>query len=63
MDILKLIIQILAAVLGCLAALISITLLLRLHWPSAALWILKLYASALSHCFFVIGVFLPLLVL
>ena len=56
MDILKLIFQILAAVSGSLSAGISITLFLRLHWPAPALWIVKLYTSALSPILFVIGV-------
>jgi len=48
MDIIKLIIQILATVPGCLAALMSIPLFLRFRWPAPALWFTKLYASALS---------------
>src|SRR5687768_2174538 len=56
MDIIKLIIQILAAVSGCLAALMSITLFLRVRWPAPALWSLKLFVSALSPWLFLIGV-------
>ncbi len=56
MDIIKLILQILATVLGCLAALMSIPLFLRLRWPAPALWVLKLYASALSPLLALIGV-------
>ena len=56
MDIIKLIIQILAAASGCLAALMSIPLFLRLRWPAPALWFLKLYASALSPLLALIGV-------
>ncbi|MGE5109074.1 MAG: alpha/beta hydrolase fold domain-containing protein [Sphingobacteriales bacterium] len=48
MEIIKLIIQIIAAVSGCLAVLVSIPLFLRLSWPAPALWFLKLYVSALS---------------
>ncbi len=56
MEIIRLIIQILATVLGCLAALMSILILLRLHWPAPVLWIIKLFASALSPLFVVVGV-------
>ena len=56
MEIIRLIIQILATVLGCLAALMSIPVLLQLHWPAPVLWILKLFVSALSPLFFLIGV-------
>lgn len=48
-------IQILTTVLGCLAALMSIAIFLRLHWPAPALWIVKLFASALSPVFASIG--------
>ena len=50
------IIQIITTVLGCLAALMSIPVFIRLHWPSPALWIVKLFASALSPLLFLIGV-------
>jgi acetyl esterase/lipase len=56
MEITRLIIQVLATFLGCLAALMSIPVLIRLHWPAPALWILKLFASALSPLLFLIGV-------
>ncbi len=56
MDIIKLMVQILAAVSGCLAALMSVTLFLRLRWPAPVLWLLKLYASALSPFLALIGV-------
>lgn len=49
-------IQILAAVSGCLAALLSILLFFRLRWPAPALWFLKLYTSALSPILALIGV-------
>lgn len=55
MDIIKLIIQILAAVSGCLAALMSILFFFRLRWPAPVLWFLKLYASALSPLLALIG--------
>jgi hypothetical protein len=45
MEIIRLIIQILATVLG-----------VRLHWPTPILWILKLFVSALSPLLFLIGV-------
>ena len=48
MDIIKFIVQIIAGVLGGLAALMSIMLFLRLRWPSPVLWFLKLYVSAVS---------------
>jgi hypothetical protein len=56
MQIIKSIVQILATVLCCLTALMSIPLFLRLHWPAPALWILKLFASALSPLFALVGV-------
>ena len=55
MNITKVIIYTLATILGSLAALMSITIFVRLHWPSPILWILKLFASALSPLFFLIG--------
>lgn len=57
METIKLVIQILVTILGCLAALMSILILVRLQWPSPFLWILKLLASALSPLFFIIGLF------
>jgi acetyl esterase/lipase len=56
MQIIKSIVQILATVLCCLTALMSIPLFLRLHWPAPILWILKLFASALSPLFASVGV-------
>jgi acetyl esterase/lipase len=55
-DIIKLIVQIIAAVSGSLAALAAILLYIRLRWPVPALWVLKLYVSALSPLFALIGV-------
>ena len=55
MNITKVIIYPLATILGSLAALMSITIFVRLHWPTPILWILKLFASALSPLFFIIG--------
>ncbi len=57
MEIVTLILRILAAVAGCLAALLSILFFLRLRWPAPALWFLKLYASALSPVLVLIGAF------
>jgi acetyl esterase/lipase len=57
MESLRLIIQILVAVLGTLAVLMSILIVLRLQWPAPVLWILKLFASALSQVLFVVGLF------
>ncbi len=48
MDTIKLITQIAAAVLGSLAAFMSLLLFVRLRWPAPVLWILKLFVSALS---------------
>ena len=56
MEIIKLTIQILATILGCLGALMSILIFLRLHWPSPVLWILKLFVCAISPFLFLIGV-------
>ena len=57
METIKLIFQILAAFLGCFAAFMSILLFLRLHWPAPVLWFLKLYVTALSPLFMLIGLF------
>ena len=57
MEIVTIIIQSLAALLGLLTVLLSILFFLQLHWPAPALWFLKLYASALSPLFVLIGVF------
>jgi len=56
MDIIRVIIQILAAIPGTLAGLVSILFFIRLHWPTPLLWILKLYTSALSPVLVFIGV-------
>src|SRR6476469_5141802 len=56
-----LIIQILAAVSGCLIALTSIPFFLRLRWPAPALWFLKLYTSALSPLLVIVGVLVTLM--
>lgn len=56
METIKLIIQILATVFGCLAALMSIPIFLRLEWPAPVLWVLKLLGSALSLPFALLGV-------
>ena len=55
MDTILLIIQILAGFIGCVVALSSILLFVRLHWPAPALWFLKLYTSALSPILAAIG--------
>jgi acetyl esterase/lipase len=55
MEIIKLIIQIPATVLGCLIAPLSIPLFFRFRWPAAAMWILKVYVSALSPAFAGLG--------
>jgi len=56
METLRLIIQILTTVLCCLVALLSIPVFFRLHWPAPALWIIKLFASALSPLLLLIGI-------
>jgi acetyl esterase/lipase len=56
MQILKLTIQILATALGLFSALASMLLLFRFRWPAPVLWILKLYASALSPLIELLGV-------
>lgn len=48
--------QIMAIVLAGISAILSIPLFLRLRWPAAILWFLKLYASALSPILALIGV-------
>ena len=55
MYIIKIIIQILAAVSGCLTALLSILFFIRLRWPAPVLWIIKLFTSALSPFLCVTG--------
>ena len=56
MEIIRLIIQILATILSSLAALMSVSIFVRLHWPAPILWILKLLVSALSPLLFLVGV-------
>lgn len=43
-----LLVQVIAAVAGCLVTLLSIPLFLKLRWPAPILWFVKLYISALS---------------
>ena len=57
MEIVIIIIQSVAVFLGLLTALLSILLFQQLHWPAPVLWFLKLYTSALSPLFVLIGVF------
>jgi len=49
------IIQIIAGVAVSIAAVLSILLLIKLHWPAPALWFVKLYVSALSRVFALVG--------
>ena len=49
--------QIFALILASLSAILSILLFLKLKWPAAILWILKLYSSALSPILTLIGIF------
>ncbi len=56
MEIIRLIILILTTVVACLAALMTIPIFIRLKWPAPVVWIIKLFASALSPLLFLIGV-------
>jgi len=49
------IIQIIAGIGGSLVALMSIVLFLQFRWPAAAIWGLKVFTSALSPWFVLIG--------
>lgn len=55
MEIIILIIQIIAGIAGSLVALMSIVLFLQFRWPAAAMWGLKVFTSALSPLFVLIG--------
>ncbi|HEU4902701.1 MAG TPA: alpha/beta hydrolase [Flavisolibacter sp.] len=57
MNILIAILQILVAVAGCIAVLVSIPLFFAFRWPAAAMWGLKLFVSAVSPVFALVGVF------
>ena len=48
--------QVIAIVLASITTCISVLLFLQLHWPAPFLWFLKLYTSALSPLFVLIGV-------
>jgi acetyl esterase/lipase len=48
METLHSIIHILAAIAGCLVAVLSVPLFFRFRWPAAGMWALKLFVSALS---------------
>lgn len=50
------IIQLLAAVFGSLAALVSIPLFFRVRWPAVMMWSLKIVVSALSPVLLGIGI-------
>jgi hypothetical protein len=56
MEIIKLIIQIVAVVVGSLVALMSILFFIKLRWPAAVLWAAKLFTSALSPFLVLVGV-------
>lgn len=55
MEIIISIIQIIAGIGGSLVALMSIVLFLQFRWPAAAMWGLKVFTSALSPLFVLIG--------
>lgn len=50
------ILQILFAVAGCMAVILSIPLFFAFRWPAAAMWGMKLFVSALSPLFALVGV-------
>lgn len=56
MDIVIKFIQVLAAVAGALAALVSIPLFFPFRWPAAVMWGLKVYVSALSPFLALLGI-------
>lgn len=56
MNIIIIILQALVIMAGCLAALISIPLFFRFRWPSAAMWMLKIFSSAVSPVLVLVGV-------
>ncbi|HET9431350.1 MAG TPA: alpha/beta hydrolase [Chitinophagaceae bacterium] len=56
MDIVIKFIQVLAAVAGALAALLSIPLFFPFRWPAAVMWGLKVYVSALSPFLALLGI-------
>ncbi|HET9432137.1 MAG TPA: alpha/beta hydrolase, partial [Chitinophagaceae bacterium] len=55
MELVILIIHIIAGIVGTLVALMSIVLFLQFRWPAAAMWGLKVFTSALSPLFVLIG--------
>lgn len=55
MNILISVIQVIASIIGLLAAIMSIVLFLRFRWPAAAMWGLKVFTSSLSPLFVLIG--------
>lgn len=56
MEIVIIILQIIAGVLGSLTALMSLSLFMQFQWPAPVFWILKLYTSALSPLLALMGV-------
>lgn len=55
MEIIILIIQIIGGIVGSLVALISLVLFRQFRWPAAAMWGLKVFTSALSPLFVLVG--------
>jgi acetyl esterase/lipase len=51
------VIQVLTAIAGCLAAILSVPLFFAFRWPAAAMWGLKVVVSALSPLIGLIGLF------
>lgn len=56
MNTISTLVQILFAVAGCIAVLVSIPLFFAFRWPAAAMWGLKLFVSALSPLFALVGI-------
>lgn len=55
MEVIKLVIQIIMGIASSLVALMSIVLFLQCRWPAVAMWGLKVFASALSPVFILVG--------
>jgi acetyl esterase/lipase len=60
MHIIQVILQILAAVAGGVALLLSVPLFFAFRWPAAAMWLIKIIVSALSSVLAFIGVLITL---
>ena len=56
MNTIQLILEILAVVLTVLSALMSILIFIRLRWPAAIWWMLKVYVTSLTPVLIIIGI-------